>query len=446
MKAVFFPMARTTFFMESAEQNLQQSRQMLQEIFTEVVMPDKLLTETSEVAEFAEQAGQPDLIIYQCSTFIGSEFISELTRRFRAPMVIWSVREPSMDGGRLKLNSLTGAFSAANCLKVQGRDFEFVFGSPSEEQVKKQFEALSLALEARASLRQAVVGIVGSQPAGFGFGDMSEAEAGEVLGLRFVNVEAAALMDKARSYEADTLKEAVAELKSRTQGVEELPAENLDKYARLRKAFGDFVEENGLCALASRCWPDFFTGYGAPVCAVLSMLNENGIAASCETDVGGAVTMYLAQQMTGGAVYFGDPVAVDEEHDAIVYWHCGAGASCLASPKTGAKLGVHPNRRIGPTMEFGLKPGRVTVLRLGHDAEGYRMFCYTGEALPEPQKFWGTSVTVRPDGGSTETRLQEFVADGWEPHFVVAYGEIAEPLRVFCKFAGIRFNRYGEEN
>lgn len=171
----------------------------------------------------------------------------------------------------------------------------------------------------------------------------------------------------------------------------------MEKYARLRKAFQAFVDENKIGALASRCWPDFFTGFGAPVCAVLSMLNDNNIPSSCETDIGGAISMFIGSKLTNTATYFGDPVAIDEACDSIVYWHCGAGASSLANASCGAKLGVHPNRKIGPVMDFGLKAGKVTVLRLGKDKDGYRMFIYKGEALDEPQKFYGTSVTVRPE-------------------------------------------------
>ena len=69
-----------------------------------------------------------DLIIYQCTTFIGSEFMYELMRKFKCPVIIWAIREPSIDGTRLKLNSLTGAFSAGNSVYTQDRDFDFVFG------------------------------------------------------------------------------------------------------------------------------------------------------------------------------------------------------------------------------------------------------------------------------------------------------------------------------
>lgn len=442
MKIAFFPMGRTTFHMESAEENFQKSRQLLKKVFPEIQMPASLLTETAQAAGFIEQAGPQDLLIYQCSTFIGAEFITELTRKYSCPVIIWSVREPSIDGGRLKLNSLTGAFSAANSVYVQGHCYDFVFGNPEEEAVERKFRILADAMNVVLQMKDMVVGVIGNQPAGFGFGGINETEAAGKLGVRFAHTEAAAIMAKAKSYAAGEYDAALAEIRERTIGADNVPADNLDKYARLRQAFGDFVRENGVSSLASRCWPDFFTGYGAPVCAVLSMLNQNGIASSCETDIGGTLTMYIASQLSRDAVYFGDPVAVDEAADAIIYWHCGAGAACLANPKTGAKLGVHPNRKIGPTMEFGLKPGEVTVLRLGHDAEGYRMFLYKGEALEAPQKFWGTSVTVRPEGGKAVKQIERFVADGWEPHFVVAYGDISEQVKSLCKFLQIRCIEY----
>lgn len=248
-------------------------------------------------------------------------------------------------------------------------------------------------------------------------------------------------MEKAKSYTSEELAKDLEELNSRTINVN-IPQENMEKYARLRKAFQAFVDENKIGALASRCWPDFFTGFGAPVCAVLSMLNDNNIPSSCETDIGGAISMFIGSKLTNTATYFGDPVAIDEACDSIVYWHCGAGASSLANASCGAKLGVHPNRKIGPVMDFGLKAGKVTVLRLGKDKDGYRMFIYKGEALDEPQKFYGTSVTVRPENGNAAAYVKNFVKDGWEPHFVIAYGDIVDEVKIMCNLLKIRVFEY----
>jgi len=125
-----------------------------------------------------------------------------------------------------------------------------------------------------------------------------------------------------------------------------------------------------------------------------------------------------------------------------VFWHCGAGATSLSRKIEGAKIGKHPNRKIGPTMEFGLKEGAVTVMRLGKLKDGFRMMSMKGEALNEPQKFCGTSVAIRPLNGSPTDKINQLVNDGWEPHFVVAYGEITEELRLLCQLLNIDYKEY----
>lgn len=442
LNVAFFSNGRLTFSLSDAEANKKASVEMLERVFGSVQAPKVLLTAPEMVGEFADSLTQPDLIIYQCTTFIGADFMTEITRRFKCPIVIWSVREPSIDGGRLKLNSLTGAFSAGNNLFSQGLNFQFVFGNPEEEVVNQRFEATRDALKLIKKLKSLVIGMVGSQPAGFAFGAIDESLLSSVFGIRVVQTEAAEIMKEAAAFLPEEYSAVLDELKGRSTGWEKTPGENLDKYARLRKAYQNFIDKNELKAIASRCWPDFFTGYGAPVCAILSMLNDNGIPSSCEADLGGVISMFIASEFTNSAVYFGDPVAVDETCDGIVFWHCGAGASCLSRKKEGAGIGVHPNRKIGPTMEFGLKQGTVTVIRLGKDKQGFRMFAMSGEALDEPRKFCGTSVVVRPEGGGSAARVSEMVKDGWEPHFVVAYGDIRKELKLFCDYLGIELNEY----
>ncbi len=443
LKVALFSLARTTFNMPDAEENYMRSCDMLNDLFDEFIYSKELLTSPEMLSDFADTVIQPDLVIYQCSTFIGADFMTEITRRFCCPVVVWSVKEPSIGGGRLKLNSLTGAFSAGNNLYSQDINFRFVRGNPGENKVVESFRTIGGTLELIKKLRSLVIGVIGSQPAGFAFGAIDQSLLAKVFGIRIVQTEAAQIMQDASSMPAEDYSGMLTELKSRSLGWENMPEENLDKYARLRKAYQNFIDRNGIKAIASRCWPDFFTGFGAPVCSVLSMLNDNGIPSSCETDLGGVISMFIASELTGGAVYFGDPVAIDESCDGIVFWHCGAGASCLSRKKEGARLGVHPNRKIGPTMEFGLKEGDVTVIRLGKDKEnGFRMFTMKGKALDEPQKFWGTSVVIRPEGGNSAQRISEFVEDGWEPHFVVAYGDITKELKLLSNYLHIGLNEY----
>jgi len=439
---VYLPLARTTFSMPAAERKFNESCRLLESLFGDVCRPPSLLTSTEALSDYLATVNTPALVIYQCSTFTGSDFVATLTKRFDCPVIVWSLREPEINGGRLQLNSLTGAFSAGNLLYMQEHPYLFVFGNPDEPAVSKVFKQIFSALTLTLKLRELVIGVIGTQPPGFEFGAIDETMLYAKLGSKLVHVETGELIQKAISYSEDEFAVSLDEIKTNTKGWEAVPAVNLEKHARLRTAYQDFVDTNGVKAIASRCWPDFFTEYGVPVCAVLSFLNDSGVAASCETDIAGAVSMFIGSTLTDKAVYFGDPVAIDESCDGIVFWHCGAGATSLAQTKTGATIGVHPNRKIGPVMEFGLRSGTVTVLRLGKSRGGLRLMVMKGEALDEPQKFSGTSVTVRPQQGHSQEKVAELVRDGWEPHFVVAYGDIAEELRLMCGFLNIEHIKY----
>ena len=173
------------------------------------------------------------------------------------------------------------------------------------------------------------------------------------------------------------------------------------------------------------------------------MLNDLGIAASCEADTYGALSMYMGMQLTGAAVFFGDPVSLDEEENTITFWHCGTAACSMAREDTGAVIGVHPNRKIGPVMDFGCKPAdNVTVFRVGQKADGtFRFFLTTGKALDKPKQFCGTSIVVQTEGSSYGI-VNRSVADGWEPHFVVIYGDVAQELKVLGHMLGVEVCEY----
>ncbi len=115
----------------------------------------------------------------------------------------------------------------------------------------------------------------------------------------------------------------------------------------------------------------------------------------------------------------------------------------MARQDTGAVCGVHCNRKIGPTLEFGCKASeKVTVYRIGREADGaYRSFIATGEALDMPQQFLGTSLVVKTDANA-EDMIYSAVEKGWEPHFVVIYGDHADELEILSHMLDIEVEKY----
>lgn len=436
-QVAYIPIGVGTFHLESAQAEFEKSVEMLKGLTEDGIYPDKMLLTMQDLEAFLDQI-DPDFIVLQNITFANAAYASEVLKRFSCPILLWTLREPVIDGGRLRLNSLTGAYSAANAIRAfREGDFEYVFGAPQEGQVIAEVGAAIRAAKVRVQLRDLKMSAIGHTPQGFGFGRALDAELMSVFGVTLEAIEARELIERAKSYSDDECAEQLAKAQKALTGLDKTPDKNVRDFARLYKAYEDYVKENGIGAISSRCWPDFFTSFGTPVCAVLSLLNAEGTAASCESDVYGALSMYIGMQLTGKAAFFGDPVSMDEKEGTITYWHCGMAACSLARKDTGAEVGVHPNRKIGPTMDFGCQAcEHVTVFRVGRKPDGsFRFFIASGFALDKPKQFCGTSVVVKTDT-SAESVVYRSVKDGWEPHFVVLYGDVANELEKLARMVG----------
>ena len=440
---VYVPVGVPTFHMESAQDAFERSRDALKTIDAAFVYPAEKLLSLDALRGYLDPLA-PDLIVFQNLTFANAAYMAEVLRRTSCPVVLWTLREPVIDGGRLRLNSLTGAYSAANTLRAFGdRPFVYVFGSPEEARVQEALKGATAAARVKHDLRSLKLAAVGHTPQGFGFGRALDGELMGVFGVELEAVEARELMDRAISYTDEECRAYLDRTAALTCGLENTPEKNRLDHARLYRAYSDYVRQSGVGALASRCWPDFFTAYGTPVCAVLSLLNDDGVAAACEADVYGALSMWVGMQLSGAPAFFGDPVSLDETENTITFWHCGAAACALARKDTGARIGVHPNRKIGPAMDFGCEAvSAVTVFRIGREPDGsFRFFIAEGEALDKPKQFIGTSMVVRTDAPSRDL-VEDSVLAGFEPHFAVIRGRHGAVLEALATFFGFPVYRY----
>lgn len=439
----YVPIGVPTFHLESAQKEFDKSVALIKSLTDACVFPKEMLLSIDLLDAFLEEC-QPDLVILQNITFANAAYASEVLKKLDCPILLWTLREPVIDGGRLRLNSLTGAYSAANAIKAFRKEpLNYIFGSPEEEEVRAKVGATIRAAKLKYDMRHLTVAAVGHTPQGFGFGRALDLEMLENFGASLESIEARELIDIAKGYSDEDVKDYLADAGERMCGLENTPEQNRKDFARLYRAYKEYVTDHHVGALASRCWPDFFTAFGTPVCAVLAMLNDLGVAASCEADTYGALSMYLGMQLTQQATFFGDPVSMDEKENTITFWHCGTAACSLAREDTGAKVDVHCNRKIGPTLDFGCKPCKeVTIFRIGKDSDGdFRFFIAGGEALDKPKQFNGTSLVVKTNADA-KIIVYESVEAGWEPHFVVAYGNVAAELEILAGMLNMEVQRY----
>lgn len=441
-QSAYIPIGVPTFHLESAKAAFDASADLLKTLDENVVLPDEMLLSLESLRAYLDML-HPDFLIVQNVTFANAAYMSEVLRRFDCPILLWTLREPVIDGGRLRLNSMTGAFSAANAMRAFSRRFAYVFGAPQEETVAETVAATLKAAKLKYDMKHLKLLQVGHTPEGFGFGRALDAEMLSTFGVGLYSIEARELIARAKGYSDEEILPYLDRARACIPGLDSTPQKNLYDFARLFKAYETYVQENGIGALSSRCWPDFFTDFGTPVCAVLAMLGDLGVPAACEADSYGALSMYIGQSLTGTPTFFGDPVSLDEGENTVTFWHCGTAACSLARTDTGAACGVHCNRKIGPTLDFGCKAEKdVTIFRIGREPDGtFRFFLAKGEALDKPKQFTGTSIVVKTEGNS-RALVERAVKNGWEPHFVVAMGDITAPVCALAEMFGIPVEVY----
>ena len=438
-EVAYVPIGAPTFHLESAKICFDDSISLLKSACDDVIYPEDMLLSIDALKEFLDKIN-PSLIVLQNITFANAAFASEVLHKFKdVPILLWTLREPVIDGGRLRLNSLTGAYSAANTIKAfREEPINYIFGAPKEEKVINHIKATINAAKVKLMMQDMTLAQVGHTPQGFGFGRALDNDMLEKFGVRLESVEARELINRAKGYSDFECEEYLADAKKRLVGFEKVPEKNISDFSRLYKAYDTFVKERNIGALCSRCWPDYFVDFGTPVCAVLSILNDLKVATSCEADAYGALSMYVGMHLSDMPVFFGDPVSMDEKENTITFWHCGMAACSLAREDSGAKIGEHCNRHIGPTCEFGCKPSKeATIFRIGRKKDGsFRFLISGGKILDKPKQFNGTSLVVRTNN-SAEEIVYTTVERGYEPHFVVVYKDVLKELEILGKMLNI---------
>ncbi len=103
--------------------------------------------------------------------------------------------------------------------------------------------------------------------------------------------------------------------------------------SRMYLALKKIVKEKNIQAYAPECWPEFRDVDETPFCPANSRMTVQGVMASCECDIDGALTMMLGYALTGNSVFFADFVNFIQDNNTILFWHCGNAPYDLATSK-----------------------------------------------------------------------------------------------------------------
>lgn len=429
--AGYLPLARTTFDMEAANQVCSETENAFIKSGIKLVWDGYLKTDIIQVRDTIERMRDDniDVLIVQAATFVDGQFAVEIAENWKGSIILWSVDEPALKG-RLRLNSLTGSNLLAYTFHGLRRKFKFVHGNPSEVMVK--ISDYLKVLGAIKELKGSTLGVFGRQPNGYYPSAIDELSLARTFGVKIKQYSLAGLFREANNIEDNKAESKIEELDKKIDGLDTTSPETI-RTARMYMALDKMVKEDSLLGIAVECWPAFFNEYGAAVCGVLSEFNEIGVMAACEADINGLISMIIESRLAGDSVYFADMVRINHERNSAVFWHCGAGAACLASPGLMPKASVHPNRKMGLVYDFILKPGPVTIMRLDKGYNGLRLFVSEGEALDAKDiHFDGTSVEIKFHEAIDKV-VERLFYNGATHHYCIGYGSHIDQLLDFAK-------------
>lgn len=429
----FIAIARTTFDIPLAEHMTAQARAQLEAAGFTLFGPEALVTnaEEAEAAVGSLTEYSPPLVIVFQATFADSTMVTSIAQAVNAPLLMWAVPE-ERTGGRLRLNSLCGINLAAHALKRAGYFYEHVYAAPGDAVVVQKALALRGASVARRWLQGSRIGRVGENPAGFETCNFDASALKERFGVNIVQLDLGSVFEVSRQIEPDTIQLTRGELAERVSGLESVNQTALDGTLSVYWTLRTLAHTQNLEGFAVRCWPEFFTERGCAACGAMSMMNDGGVPCSCEADVNGTITQYILQSISGEPAFGTDVVAVDDERDGLVLWHCGLAPLSMADPESQPVAAIHSNRKLPLLMEFPLKPGRVTVARLSEAGGEYRLVVGAGEMQRAPKSFSGTSGVVKFDRPAAEV-LDTLLSEGLEHHLSLTYGDHTNALYTLAK-------------
>lgn len=195
----------------------------------------------------------------------------------------------------------------------------------------------------------------------------------------------------------------------------------LQKLAQYEMALIKFLEDNlgasEYGVFANKCWPAFESYFGFVPCYIHSRLASRGIPVSCEVDIYGALSEYMATCATELPVTLldinntvprdmyeqaKDKVRDYKASDLFMGFHCGnTPASCLLDSEMRYQLimnrllesGQNPDITRG-TLEGRIRPGEITIFRLQSAADTVlRGYVAEGEVLDiDPRSFGSIGV------------------------------------------------------
>jgi L-fucose isomerase-like protein len=351
------------------------------------------------------------------------------------PAVLWGLADHEAWG------ALVGLQQALVPFKELGLPYRFVVGNLRDGRAWEKVLHYARAAALVRRLKGLRLGLIGFRAEGMSDVMFDELALRETFGVQIVNV---GLTRYSRAVEAVPPAQVMAAWRDMADGFDALdtPEEVILYGVRCHLALQQLAAEESLQALTVECFDDHV---GGP-CLGKSILNDQGVAAACESDVPGALVMAAMQILSGEPAFHSDFNRIDLEQNSGILHHCG---------NLPRRLAAHPERlalkpipahvapgAFGPSIQATMKATPVSLVNLVGRRGSLRIAAMEGEAVPYELEFPGSAAkVVFPfDLGQA---LEDWGNAGFGHHYALVVGHVGRNVAEWCQLLDIPFQQFG---
>jgi L-arabinose isomerase len=170
-----------------------------------------------------------------------------------------------------------------------------------------------------------------------------------------------------------------------------------------------------------------------------SLLTSRGIAIAGELDIKNCVAMLITDRLGAGGS-FAEYHPIDFNEDFILVGHDGPHHLDIANGKPILRnlTLLHGKRGSGPSVEYNVKVGPMTMFGLTQDFEGkFKFIIAEGESLPGPIPATGNTNTRGKFEPDVRTFLERWSLAGATHHFSLGVGNVGHKIELVAKYLNI---------
>lgn len=333
-------------------------------------------------------------------------------------------------------DSFCGKMSVCNNLRQYGFKYSLTdlhTVDPKSAEFRSDLHRFAAICRITDGLPKMRIGLVGARPAAFNTVRFSE----KLLEANGISVEPVDLLEIVGA--AEKLDDASQEISSKLQSIEayistaKVPENALLRVAKFGVALDDWMSRNHLNASAIQCWNALEQYMQITPCTLMSMMSSQLMPSACETDVTGAISMYILQLASGRASALVDwNNNYGDDEDKAVLFHCSNFPEQFFES---AEMDYPPilARTLGQENTYGtlsgrLKQGALTFARISTDDTHGRIRGYVGEGqlTGDPLNTFGGHGVVHVE--RFQALLHHICNHGFEHHVAINPGNHARAI------------------